>query len=1424
MQLLARLMRLEERGSVLLRAEPIGSSPSPFKESKWGLGVLIAALVGAGLGFHYLSTRSRALAEREDPPAPKLTADEENSIASLRSEFAASFAGVTSPTVKQVRAAVNTFRLKAQAAVGPVKAAAEVDKVLEVLIPDLTREVAIEVAISEWQSYLEGAAQRSATTMTRTGTVSLAVMKEMRGEVLQTGVSRALMDYDELRQKFSVSSVKKLLANEIDKAGAEMHEDLKKRGATGGARGNTGIKSPRQLAEERGALAGGASVPEFEEVEAIDPVTGERYMMAKFLKLEEIDPVTGERRVDKRAGVPVYAGYYDPGPVTRYVPPGQDLELRAFVGPLASPDEAAPPLRTAEELAQMPSWAIQQEFDRARAAGQTDAVTMEAVSGFRTAEVSSKAAKGKPQTQKVAYWTRKYVYKLGDKELEGYTREITLGRIPLIEGMTSSELVQTALTRRVKDGTYPFKENEEESVAAAESDFSSKIAEGFQKLESEQLTGISYAVLEALPLENPEIVKRLRQGDFGGLKMLDDEVSKLALKIQAKTGTHAKDANKRARDQIGGAVRVFTTKIHDAAVLRQSESMLERAISLIDRAKRDGRQLTPDESAKLKELNEALDREPEIRQKAQKQLAERQAIAFIEQNRDDEEVNKDIEYVKKKLVQIHMIDSRAILNDSIDARDAQRRQKLLKEVEESSAGVREVAIKEFAVEAERDLSEMDRAEFNERLRAWETSYTTPIQAVSREDRKKIQLSQDLYREMEEAKRKVEQAPVPAWIEGGVGDLNDDAIQRQLQALNALNTDDFGDALPANKQLRYIPGVITPRDLYAVKRQSEGKLEEMISRGPPVEPLEKTNWNLEVKRLRDAARGVDKVLGGVDPGPVQGRAFWPPSERAVEGAPRDLLEGREGVVAVIRSQQVGRVPSLAEAIREKRKGGHVGVNTYDDFKHAFMTPDGDLEIAREKYAEYQQRMREFAAMYDVARLTLEYEDKKHARDQVEAETAALPDEAFYTPHRLVPTPKTEEARARFLEFAQTKGSRSVDDVVRRASWAVSDAPPVAPEQVRAVLAPVEAKSTAKDAAHAVLKHLNSLANAREKNRELTRVVDARIAAIERFKKAKGREPSKGLISEGRDQTYRKKSGMGRPLTPTAVGGRRIEEHYWTELYDAQAQLDLAEQAVALEQFELETMLSPPPRARELVSTRQKIEQAFHAGKLTREERNWEVKKLLQGEELPLYKSVQQAWIDKARAAKNIEGAERAILDVLKKTPEAIRNIQQISSQSSGDVLRQEKTEELRVDAAEMSRDATQKATNYALLKQSGTLASARRALSKMAREEGRAINVSEWGPSELLRLSKAYDENRLEEFLSAKTPPKVVERAPEVQVVQAVVERAPEEATRAEVRRARHKKFGEGTVVETVDGPEPKVVIEFPNWGRKTILLRSIDLI
>lgn len=1400
---------------MLLRAEPTATAPSPFKESRWGLGVLIAALVGAGLGFYYLSTRSRALAEREEPSAPKLTAEEENAIAALRTEFAASFAGVTAPTAKQVRAAVGTFRLKAQAAVGPVKAAAEVDKVLEVLIPDLSREVAIEVALSEWKPFLEGAAQRSATTMTRTGTVSLAVMKEMRGEILQTGVARTLMEYDDLSQKFSTTSVKKLLGNMIDKAGAEMHEDLKKRGATGGTRGGTGVKSPRQLAEERGALQGGASVPEFEEVEEIDPVTGEPYLAVKFIKVDE---------KDEREGLPVYSGYYDPGPVTRYVPPSEST----VVGDVE--------FMSAEQLGQLPSLAIQQEFERARAVGQTEAVTLEATFVVRTSEVASKAAKGKAQTQKVARLMRKYTYKLGDKELEAYTKEVPLGRIPLVEGMTSNDLVHTALRRRVKEGTDAFKEGEEESVAAAESDFSNKIAEGFQKLESEQLTGISYAVLEALPLENPEIVNKLRKGDFGGLKMLDGEVAKLALKYQAETGATSNVAYKRARDQVGGAVRVFTTKIHDAAVLRQSESMLERAISLIDRAKRDGRQLTAEESSKLKELNAALDREPEIRLKAQKQLAERQEIAFIEQHRDDDEVNKDVEYVKKKLVQIHMIDSRAILNESIDARDVTRRQKLLKEVEESSAGVREVAIKEFAVEAERDLSEMDRAEFNERLRAWETSYTTPSQAVSREDRKKIQLAKDLYREVQEAEQKLTSTPVPAWVEGDVESLNDDVVQRQLQALNALNTDDSGRTLQAERQLRYLPEVMSPSELYAIKRQSEAKLERMIAHDPPTEPFEKTNWNLEVKRLRDAARGVDKVLAGVDPGPVPSQIFWPPSEAAKPGY-GDLIYGRAGVLAVIRSQQLGKVKSIAEALRDK-KAGNVGVNTYDEFKHAFMTPDGDLEIARAKYAEYQLRLKEFAAMYDAARLTLEYEDKKLALERVAAETGALPDAAFQAPHRLVPTPKTEEARERFLEFAQTKGSRSADDVVRRTSWAVSDAPPVAPEQVRAVLAPVEAKSTAKDAALVVLKHLNSLANAREKNREIGRVVDARIDAIERFKKAKGREPSKGLISEGSERTYRKKSGMGRPLTPTAVGGRRIEEHYWTELYDAQAELDLAEQAVALEQLELETLLSPPTRARELVATRQKIERAFHAGKLTREERNWEVKKLLRGGEddqgidvtkagdvlsqSSLYKAVQQAWIDKARAAKNIEGAERAILDVLKKTPGAIRNIQQISSLSSGDVARAEKTEELRMDAAEMSRDATQKATDYELRKQSGTLAAARRALSKMAREEGRTVKVTEWGPSELLRLSKAYDENRLDEFLSAKATPKSVERAPEAPVV----ERAPE--ARTELRRARHKKFGEGTVLEIVPGPstdaKPRAVVEFSQGGRKTILLESLDLI
>jgi len=41
---------------------------------------------------------------------------------------------------------------------------------------------------------------------------------------------------------------------------------------------------------------------------------------------------------------------------------------------------------------------------------------------------------------------------------------------------------------------------------------------------------------------------------------------------------------------------------------------------------------------------------------------------------------------------------------------------------------------------------------------------------------------------------------------------------------------------------------------------------------------------------------------------------------------------------------------------------------------------------------------------------------------------------------------------------------------------------------------------------------------------------------------------------------------------------------------------------------------------------------------------------------------------------------------------------------------------------------------------------------------------------------------------------------------------------------RHKKFGEGRVVELVEGPDPKVVADFPGSGHVTILQRFVQVV
>ena len=74
---------------------------------------------------------------------------------------------------------------------------------------------------------------------------------------------------------------------------------------------------------------------------------------------------------------------------------------------------------------------------------------------------------------------------------------------------------------------------------------------------------------------------------------------------------------------------------------------------------------------------------------------------------------------------------------------------------------------------------------------------------------------------------------------------------------------------------------------------------------------------------------------------------------------------------------------------------------------------------------------------------------------------------------------------------------------------------------------------------------------------------------------------------------------------------------------------------------------------------------------------------------------------------------------------------------------------------------------------------------------------------------------------ASNPPRNVERTPG----ERFIERDDEEGPR--LRRGmtvRHKKFGEGAIVSIVDGPEPKVIANFPGWGQMTILQRFVELV
>jgi DNA helicase II / ATP-dependent DNA helicase PcrA len=73
---------------------------------------------------------------------------------------------------------------------------------------------------------------------------------------------------------------------------------------------------------------------------------------------------------------------------------------------------------------------------------------------------------------------------------------------------------------------------------------------------------------------------------------------------------------------------------------------------------------------------------------------------------------------------------------------------------------------------------------------------------------------------------------------------------------------------------------------------------------------------------------------------------------------------------------------------------------------------------------------------------------------------------------------------------------------------------------------------------------------------------------------------------------------------------------------------------------------------------------------------------------------------------------------------------------------------------------------------------------------------------------------------ASNPPRNVERTPG----ERFVERDDGELRLREGVKVRHKKFGEGSVVEIVEGPEPKVVADFPGWGQMTILQRFVQIV
>jgi len=74
------------------------------------------------------------------------------------------------------------------------------------------------------------------------------------------------------------------------------------------------------------------------------------------------------------------------------------------------------------------------------------------------------------------------------------------------------------------------------------------------------------------------------------------------------------------------------------------------------------------------------------------------------------------------------------------------------------------------------------------------------------------------------------------------------------------------------------------------------------------------------------------------------------------------------------------------------------------------------------------------------------------------------------------------------------------------------------------------------------------------------------------------------------------------------------------------------------------------------------------------------------------------------------------------------------------------------------------------------------------------------------------------------PPKNIERsAPSRAVGERFIERDDDEGLRRGMK-VRHKKFGDGRVVELVEGPDPKVVADFPGWGQMTILQRFVQVV